>query len=171
MLLSSFIFKPAFLAVVLLFTGIYLMWTGVSGMVFTAKAESWPSVQGTVHAKNVWKRSGRGDSGDYIPTMRYYYELNGTAYSAERIRYDSMSAGTKDEALEMIAEYSVGMPTTVRYDPHNPSNAVLQVGSLSHGLTKVGIGLGVFLAGLLFARPVWKDFNSKPYYNTSEGAF
>ncbi|MBN8420189.1 MAG: DUF3592 domain-containing protein [Verrucomicrobia bacterium] len=171
MLPSSFIFKPISLVLLLLISGIYFMWTGVSGMVFTAKAKSWPTVQGTVHAKEAWKRSGRGNSGDYIPTMRYYYELNGTPYSAQRIRHDSMSAGTKAEALEMIAEYSVGMPTTVHYDPLKPSNAVLQVGSLSYGLTKFGIGIGLFIAGLLIGRPLWNDFYSKPYYDTSESAF
>jgi|GEM_PF-5606784 len=171
MLPRSFLFKPISLILLLLISGIYFMWTGVSGMVFTAKAKSWPTVQGTVHAKDTWKRSGRGNSGDYIPTMRYYYELNGTPYSAQRIRHHSMSAGTKAEALEMISAYSVGMPTTVHYDARNPSDAALQVGSLSDGLTQFGIGIGLFIAGLLLGRPLWNDFYSKPYYDTSESAF
>ncbi|OYW73751.1 MAG: hypothetical protein B7Z37_20340 [Verrucomicrobia bacterium 12-59-8] len=159
--------KPIYLVLLLFIFGTYLMWTGISDMVFTAKAKFWPTVQGTVHAKDVWMRSGRGASKDYIPTMRYYYELNGTAYTAERIRHASFSAGSKAEALAKISAYSVGMPTTVHYDPLNPSNAVLQVGSLTHGVTKSGIGLGVLLVGLLLGRPVWKELNSNNFYATT----
>ncbi len=161
--------KPIYLVLLVLVSGAYLMWTGISDMVFTARARSWPTVQGTVHAKDVWIRSGSHGSKDFIPTMRYYYELNGTAYTAEKIRHDNMSADSKTEALDMISAYSVGMPTIVHYDTHNPASAVLQIGSLSRGLSKLGIGLGVLLMGLLIGQPVWKKLNSNNFYTSSEG--
>lgn len=163
--------KPFFLALALLFSGLYFMGKGISGVFFTQEARSWPVVQGTVHAKNVWVRSGRHGSKDYIPLIRYYYEVNGAAYTSEKLCHANLSASSKADALEMLSSYSVGMPATVHYDPHDPSNAVLQIDSISSMLVKAGLGLVLFLLGLLAGLPLWRDFNSNRFYDASESAF
>jgi len=162
--------KPFLLVLLLIVSGLYLIWTGVSGMIFSQTAKSWPTVQGTVHVKNVWTRHGRHGFKDYIPVVRYYYELNGAAYTSEKITHESMSASTKADAMKMLSPYFVGMPTTVHYNPQNPSDAVLQIDHPSRGLLKVGLGMLVLLLGLLLGYPWWKDFNSNRFYDPSESA-
>jgi hypothetical protein len=152
MLTNLFSSRAVSLVFVLLVIGVYCLWSGASDIISTAKEKSWPTVQGTVHAKDVWMRSGRHGSNDYIPSLRYYYELNGTAYTSETIRHGGLSTPSKTEAFAIISPYAVGMPTTVHYDPHNPSNAVLQVGTFIDGMRMLGLGLGTLLAGLLIGR-------------------
>lgn len=163
--------KPFFLALALLLAGFYFMGKGVSGVFFIQEARSWPVVQGTVHAKDVWTRSGRHGSKDYIPLIRYYYEVNGAAYTSEKLCHASPSASSKADALELLSSYSVGMPATVHYDPRNPANEVLQIDSNLSMLVKAGLGLVLFLLGLLAGRPLWRDFNSNRFYDASESAF
>ncbi|WP_395745755.1 DUF3592 domain-containing protein [Prosthecobacter sp.] len=171
MLDSSLLFRPLSLVLLLIFAGLYLAWTGISDIWFTAKARSWPTVQGTIHAKDVWTRSGRHGTADYIPTLRYFYVLNGSSYTSEKIRHDSMGAASKARALQIISAYSVGMPATVHYDPKNPSNSVLEVGDFYGGTARSAIGLGFCLLGVVIGRPLWRNFDRKPYYDSSDGGW
>ncbi len=50
--------KPLLLVFLPLIAGLYLTWTGTSGVFAASMANSWPTVQGMLRTKELWTRHG-----------------------------------------------------------------------------------------------------------------
>ena len=163
--------KPLLLVFLPLIAGLYMTWTGISGVFAASMAKSWPTVQGMLRTKELWTRYGSRGGTIYVPLMKYSYEVNGNAYTGEKISTDNLSSNSKEDAQDVIDSYSTGLSLTVHYSPGNPANAVLQIGSISKSLIKAGIGCGALFVGLFFGRGFWKEFRGDDFYSASANRF
>jgi len=110
----------------------------------------WPSTLGTVVATEVQvKRSGHGKSRSthYVPLIAYHYEAGGGQRQGTRIRFGMLGYSLKSNADKVLLPYKVGNPVTVRYNPANAADSVLEAG-VSTGNLRFGFFAGWGCAGL-----------------------
>ncbi|MFO1015022.1 MAG: DUF3592 domain-containing protein [Caulobacteraceae bacterium] len=84
-----------------------------------AAARQWPEVPGKVTYVNVSHFQG-----NHVPEVRYEYEVAGKAYKSTRVKFGGWR-GSRELAHQFIAGYPPGKEVSVKYDPKNPGNAVL----------------------------------------------
>lgn len=88
----------------------------------------WPRIVGRIESAGVRRQtisSGRLGAGViHVPDVRYRYEVAGVSYAGDVV---SASKGDDDaaSAAAAAARYPVGASVTVRYDPADPTRAVL----------------------------------------------
>ncbi len=152
--------KPLLLVILPLIAGLYLTWTGTSGVFAACVAKSWPTVPGMVRTKEIWIRHGARGGGTYVPLLTYSYQVDGTFYTGDKISTDNLNSTSREDAQDVINSYSPDIPVTVHYSPSDPAHAVLQIGSISKNLAKAGIGCGAMLAGLFFGRSGWMELTA-----------
>lgn len=148
------------LVCLLFIVGLWSACSGISGLFAVAQVKFWPTTQGLLRAKDLWV-TGRGNT--WIPLMKYDYAVNGGIYTGEKISYDKISAGSKEELVEALSSYVPGMPVTVHYKPGNPATAVLQIGSVSKSAITAILGLAALGAAVFFARFYRRKFGSLDY--------
>ena len=90
------------------------------------RAQRWPATDGIVEGHRVKSTFG-ADSPDYQGRPVYRFEVEGSPYRADRLRFGTTSGVvSSDHALDQIQrEYPVGSAVTVRYNPKDPAQAVL----------------------------------------------
>lgn len=118
-------------------------------------AAGWPTVAGTIVRSEVESYEERvgGANGTlttfYRPVLEYAYAVGGQEYRSAQIRLNVALSGAKTFAEGVIGKYPQGTAVSVRYDPDNPSSAVLEnPGSVSWYL--------LTLAVAAFAFAVWQ---------------
>ncbi|MEN4011607.1 MAG: DUF3592 domain-containing protein [Chloroflexota bacterium] len=135
--------------------GVFVLFAGL-GVFFivrhqrdTKKAEqsvSWPSVAGTVTAAQVKTHHSTDSEGDpsetYSAQVEYQYEVNGVAYTGDRLTIGTpLAISNLRKVQESVAQFPVGSRVTVYFNPQNPAEATLQ--------TRVGGKAGLVL-GIIF---------------------
>jgi hypothetical protein len=112
----------------------------------------WPTTPGIVLDSYIEEGNMKGGRGGR-PIVEYQYEVNGKTYRNNRIYVGSntaMSAGGFSDILIQLEarRYPAGKQVTVRYDPANPANAILE--------SRAGFiapGIGVLLLVIAIALP------------------
>jgi hypothetical protein len=112
---------------------------GVIALVFVLKAlaawrqagasQSWPSTTGTVLSASIARSPRRGTTGggSFYPVVTYEYTVNGQRLMGNRISFGAqMGSGIRSWAESRAANYPVGNPVPVYYNPANPTDAVLE---------------------------------------------
>jgi hypothetical protein len=98
------------------------------------EARHWPSAQGTVVAARVEIDTSestdaagrRHSSAVYYPVITYTYRVANRAYRADRVWLTSAPRWSDAaDARAFLADYRVGGPVPVFYDPADPSDATL----------------------------------------------
>jgi hypothetical protein len=144
--------------------GLFLTALGVSllrsGMRYrwTADAMSaWPVVDGKVIENHVDTRVDDGgeepDVTRFIPRVRYVYTTDGATREGATIRIGLADLGytSARRAREHAGRYPTGARIAVRYDPANPTMAVLEAGQIGgvkkivSGAILLAVGLAVFV--------------------------
>ncbi len=96
--------------------------------VVRAEAAAWPTVTGTVLISTTQVRR-IGKSRSLIPVVVYQYEVAGIAYQGKIIRAGDQYGTVRfsGDAEATIARYPAGSLVSVRYNPVDPADAVLEV--------------------------------------------
>jgi hypothetical protein len=109
-------------------------------------SQHWPETKGRVNAVSVariW--FGRGSL--YFPDVRYEYRVGHAQLSGTRLGFASrlpwISRGKAHYALQH--EYARGKSVTVRYDPMDPGEGVLEPGIRVGLWTTLGVGAVLIL--------------------------
>ena len=115
------------------------------------RTRRWPTVSGAIAESGVVESQRHsGDSGEaigYRLYIRYTYAVQGRSYESTRIALGPRRVSTSHaEVTRQAARYRVGAAVTVRYDPDDPSSAVLQVGA-QNVLLLYAVGAGFIVAG------------------------
>jgi hypothetical protein len=77
--------------------------------------------------------------------VEYAYTVGGHEYRCSQVRLNVAKSGTKTWADRVTEKYPQGSSVSVRYDPDNPSNAVLKnPGSTSWYLLTLAAGAFAF---------------------------
>lgn len=125
----------------------------------SAEAAEWPVTGGHVVSSTVEHyraRVGGARSGTlvtlYEPVIEYAYRVNGREYHSTQISFGGKVAGSEELAQAGAARYAQGSDVVVRYDPQNPSNAVLDL-KIANAIpfliiALVFFGLALFFSGL-----------------------
>jgi hypothetical protein len=99
-------------------------------------AAAWPRARARVTANSVGVRNESTSSGNetvdvtyYIPQVWVAYEVGGTSYQASRISYADLKSAFRNKVVDRLAKYPVGAEVDVAYDPGNPAESVIEVGT------------------------------------------
>ena len=92
-------------------------------------AAAWPTVSGTVIRADVKQLHGSNvpNARDWVPDIRYSYEVDGRKYTGDTYQYyTSSSTGTMRPAARTRAEkHKVGGAIRLHVDPENPNNSIV----------------------------------------------
>ena len=120
------------LAFILALVGLVVAVLGIRDVIRTLRPAGWPTTQGRVLSTQV-----RRDSASFINWysnttarwdrffLRYSYSVGGQQYYGNRIDGLSSTDGSP-YALRNQERYAAGAAVTVRYNPRDPSDAVLE---------------------------------------------
>jgi len=97
---------------------------------------SWPSTQGTLVEREVVEtsrrsagpRTGGARVSEWIPRVRYRYEVSGTTYEGDRVDFKTRAGGRAAAEAE-VAGLVAGDAVAVHFDPSDPSTSVLRPGN------------------------------------------
>ncbi len=107
------------IAIVLFPFAIWHLWKNIQ----MAKAStSWPGVDGVVTAAERKRIALR-----LQPFVTYSYAVNGMNFTSNRVSF--AAAIPKKQIDSVLARYPAGQAVTVHYQPDNPAQAVLELGS------------------------------------------
>jgi hypothetical protein len=111
-------------------------------------AETWPTAPGRVISSEVVEEESTdregGTSTWYNPVVSYSYSAGGRELTSRRLRFGNYRSASRKKAEGALAPYPVGASPTVRYNPENPEECVLET-------TKPGpVYLILALFGFLF---------------------
>jgi hypothetical protein len=143
--------------------GIALIVQGSRGFLLYLRSQDWPSVPGEiVQATPILERTTEIKDGAAVTTRRtigvsvtYSYELSGIALAGQRIGLREAPEGDEAYSTRIIADYPVGRPVAVYYDPGNPEYSVLERTAGKDGVQML-LGVALILASgytILSRRP------------------
>ena len=123
--------------------GAYLIYSGIKNRRTAKASETWPVTGGTVLdsdiATRVSRQRNRSTVTYYKPQIRYGYKGAGTEYESDVIRFGDLEKQRRSLAEELTAKYPAGSTVAVRYDPHDPKRATLEIQSA--GGSQIGTGI------------------------------
>ena len=123
-----------------------LVGLGIRSAIKEHTAATWPSTQGVIQTATIRiDRTPRGDI--QTPVIFYSYQVNGRPYGSDRVsfHFGNVIALTPN-AASVVATYPEGAGVTVYYNPHDPSEAVLEPGRYANNLATVALGVFVLVA-------------------------
>ena len=118
-----------FLALVMLLLGVAVISLGLFTLQRHKAAASWPQVPGVIEVSEVTAKPHFKNNLMYQPVIRYRYNAPGGPYTGEKIANTGKLYTKEKEARKITARYSVGGTVMVRYNPVDPSEAVLERGA------------------------------------------
>ena len=141
------------LVVMIFGVGVLLCMMAYAQWRMSKKAAGWPTTAGKVVRSEVESYEERvgGVNGtlstSYRPVIEYAYSVGGHDHRSARIRLDVTQSGAMAWAEGVTTKYPQDAAVSVRYDPDNPSSAVLEnPGSVSWYLLILGAAAFVFAA-------------------------
>jgi hypothetical protein len=109
---------PLTLGAAVLAVGCFGVWRGW-------RARAWPTARGEVVEVGV-RWAGAMSRGAH-PTIRYRYVVDGRPLEGTRLQFGAQfGRWSERSARAALGPLSPGAPVTVRYDPRDPSDAVLR---------------------------------------------
>lgn len=131
---------------------------GTAGqMLEGARARGWPEAQGSVLSSTVVTHTGKKGRKTYRAEVAYDYAIDRRRYTGNRVDVSDVTSA-KEEAQAVAAEYSVGAPVRVRFNPEEPSKSVLRPGVPGELWVPLGIGTLFAVVGLVVAGAVYRSY-------------
>ncbi len=122
----------------------YLIVDGCLALRRASAAVSWPRARGTITSSDVRPTV---EVGYYVPEVSYRYAVEGTDFTGDAIQSTRIAYSSETDAREIAARYPIGTEVEVRYDPRDPSSAMLELGP--------GAARGrMFIAAVCFTTPI-----------------
>lgn len=103
-------------------------------------AESWPTATGVVESSDVTTSRRRKGRTRYYVHVVYRFEVAGKAYSGHGFKPNGNSVSGSSEAALMQSKYAAGKTCLVHYDPDDPAECCVEMGTTSSGWILVGVG-------------------------------
>lgn len=122
---------------------------GLPQMRAALATKSWPATPGKVISSTI-EAHGSDEDATYYNRISYSYEVDGVAYTSNRIRTGPEApAWSQASAMIIAGKYAEGMPVKVSYDPNDPSFAILEPGISGESIIGLVVGLFLLALGLL----------------------
>ena len=138
------------------FAGGWMLGTALWGWYKKRESVTWPAVQGQVIATQIREESHE-EGRSFIPEVRYAYRVQGQTYTGDRLSFGlPPEFWSRHKAETFLADYPVGHPVTVFYNPEHPDDAVLERSTPDVGyyaaLSLILLPLGLALLGMAFSQ-------------------
>ena len=146
-------------------------WTGYKGVneVTLARAsDKWPTIPGKIIGSSVKESTERDNDGfertSYGANVQYEFTVGGAIIHGTRVAFGDYSSEDRSHADELVARYPVGKEVTVRYQPSNPQECVLEAGVSGQVWFLPGFAGACVVIALFFATilPRWIDRARNP---------
>lgn len=134
-----------FFALIMLVLGALLISLGFFTLQRHRAAAGWPQVTGVIEVSEVAAECHFENNLMYRPVIRYRYSAPGGPYVGEKMANTGKLYTKEKEAGKVTARYPVGSTVMARYNPADPSEAVLERGA-SGGIWLVCFGLLCWIA-------------------------
>ncbi len=134
-----------FMALIALFIGALLISLGLFTLQRHRAAAGWPQAPGIIEASEVVGERHFKDNLMYRAKVRYRYSAPGGPYTGEKTASTGKLYSKERDARKIAARYPVGGTVLARYNPADPSEAVLERG-VSGGIWLVCFGLLCWIA-------------------------
>ncbi len=123
---------------------------------------SWPIAPGRIldsSIEEVTIKRGKSRVPGYIARIRYEYSVDKKTYTASRIFYGYEAHTRRKYAEELVSYYRPGGTVSVRFEPHDPSQAVLEPGHMEWNKQEVenaerAMWISLAMSSLIFIMPV-----------------
>jgi len=131
-------------AVIVLLVG---LWNFICGAVEYREAQdtlNFASAQGKIVTSRKYFSQTSSGSG-YDSVVKYSYTVGGKEYSGHTVSFRTAPTLPRD-----IAQFPLGTPVTVYYDPSNPAKACLQKGQTGENIASMVMAGFYGVAGVVF---------------------
>lgn len=130
--------------------GVGLVGLGIRDLSSADGQKDWQSTFGTVVSSQLLEAEAaemEGHSRVWWPEVKYEYELGGEQYTGDRIQVSGQLLTSNRKAVQTVVDrYQVGQQVQVHFDPEQPQQAALELGT-SQGKLLVILGLIFALTG------------------------
>ena len=133
--------------------GVIFIFLAVSQALKARKAEeNWLTAPGEVLTSELETHRSHtrsGTSTTYLPKVTYRYHIMGQTYTGNAIGFGKSTYG-RGKAEAILARYPLGGQLSVRYDPADPTKAVLE--TKAAGFTNyLIVGIALLVMGIVTA--------------------
>jgi Protein of unknown function (DUF3592) len=111
-----------------LFATPFVEWMMIQNLRSSLRSNSWPTAEGNVLKSEVATDLRRGQP-VYSAEVEYDYSVQGKAYHGAIVRVGNMTTKSRMDAEGIVAQFPVGKPVAVHYDPADPSACCLIPGT------------------------------------------
>ena len=136
--------------------GLYMLLAYFRAYLQTNYSQRWPNVDGQIVTSEVLHQTSSSSHGvsstTSEPHVEYTYSVNGQTYQGRHIDF-GLTISNSSDAKKVVRHYPVGAIRKVFYNPHNPSEAVLERkiensnSALLYAIVFLAVGLGAGLFG------------------------
>jgi len=127
----------------------FSIWSIVN-LISALSSRRWPSTSGVVVVSDLQRSWDSDGTIEYRPELSYRYTVQGSEFVASRARFgDRLSINWSGPAVRIVTKYPVGKVVSVRYNPDDPGEAVLEPGLNALIFVGIAFGLVFLLFGLL----------------------
>lgn len=133
-----------FFALIMLLVGAFMVSLGLFTLQRHRVSAGWPQAPGVIEVSEVAAERHFKNNLMYRPVIRYRYSAPGGPYVSEKMANTGKLYSREKTAQKIAARYPVGAAVMARYNPADPSEAVLERG-VSGGILLVCFGLLCFI--------------------------
>jgi len=108
--------------------GFAILGYGIRSLVLSNKAKTWPTTKGHIETCMVTESSDSEGGPTYKADVRYNYMVAGKQHTGDRIAFGYAGSGQRSMHQEIADKLAAAKTYLIRYDPANPSRAVLSYG-------------------------------------------
>ena len=132
-----------------------LVWS--AWLAFLALASRrWPQAEGKIIVSDLQRSKGSEGGYMYRSEVSYVYTVAGQELVGSRTRFgDRMELSWSAPALRVVQQYKAGSRVTVRYDPNDPEECVLESGINGFVFLVAATGAVVLTVGVAWLRSSW----------------
>jgi hypothetical protein len=112
---------------------------GIRSLLMSNQARTWPTTEGSIESCKITESSDSEGGSTYRAEVTYSYTVRGRNHLGDRIAFGYSGSSGRTAHQEIADRLSSAKTVRVRYDPADPSRAVL-----SYGLNRSTIFLLVF---------------------------
>jgi hypothetical protein len=133
--------------------GVIVGANGIRARREAAAASNWPTTSGRVVSSGAERYTSvhlsKTQDATFEPVVEYAFAVHGREFRSRRIDFGAHVGTQRAAAERRAAAYPVGMQVQVQYDPQNPSEAVLHVGS--NPVLPLVAAVALFLVAVYFS--------------------
>jgi len=120
--------------------GFAVLGSGIYTLIKSTQSKDWPTVPAFI-SKCDFHESSDDDGTSYRVSVRYDYEVQGTAYSGKRIAFGYAGSSNERKQREIYSKLKNSAQIEVKYNASNPAESTIVSGMDKPGLFIIIFGL------------------------------